>query len=588
MDRPDGRSDLLSAAEPADLAAAPVGSAPTADGPDTAGALTAALCREFASVLEVPAVGPDTDFFLAGGHSLAASALASSVERLCGTRVRVRDVFECPTPQALALRVGQRPEPEPPEPRTSNDSVRSVGDDVTQLPDVARWLWRERQRGVSGGSQYTVPCLFDGVGELEPTRLARAVELVLWRHPILRAVFAEHRGVPQMTVTDQVDPLEVVDLRGSGEPGPALAAEVQERIDAPFDLSVGPLCRVTVFLRSAGAWSLLLVADHLVCDGSGLRILAEDLVEAYTDPDGAEGRRPPPAATQSGASGAGPSDTTMSGPGPSPQQNAALRYWRASLSPPPPPLPLPVSRRRHAPTARRCASVSLPISQSTMDKLDEAGTRSHAGRFVAVTAALVHTLGLVTGCHDICVGTPVDRRTRLGRPRAVGFYVSTVALRLTVPPRPDWIELLDQVAARVVDAVDHSDVTFDEIVAALDPPREQWRTPFFDVWVAVYPYITAGRPDRDEIGLRGGPVPPRQGLFELSFQFIEQSEGQGTDLTLQYDTERYDGATAHWLAELVAADLVRLAEGTEPLTELPVPGSGTRRGSGAFSGFHFD
>ncbi len=584
MDRPDGRSDVLSIADPADPCAVSPDGGPATDDADPAGILTAALCREFALVLEVPAVSADTDFFLAGGHSLAASALATAVERLCGARVRVRDVFECPTPQALALRVAQRPGNG--QSSTCQSGAGAAGlpgpDDGTQLPEMARWLWRERQRGDAGASAYTVSCLFDGTGELDLARLDRAVELVLRRYPILRAVFSEHRGVPQMTVTDQVEPLSVVDLRASGEPGRALSAAVQERTEVPFDLSAGPLCRVTVFLRPAGAWSLLLVADHLVCDGSGLRILAEDLVEAYTDPDAA-GKRPVSTTGQNATAGAGPSP----GQRPAPQPAAALQYWRESLSPPPPPLPLPVSRRRDAPTAHHCAAVTLPVSQSILDKLAGVGSRAHAGRFVALTAALLHTLGMVTGCADICLGTPVDRRNRLGAPRAVGFYVSTVPLRLRVPPQADWAELLDQVAARVVDAVDHSDVTFDEIVAALDPPREQWRTPFFDVWVAVYPYIAAGGAGRDTIGLHGGPVPLRQGLFELSFQLIERPAGQGADLTLQYDTERYDGATARWLTDLVAADLVRLADGRQPLTELPAA-AGARPGSGAFGGFHFD
>ncbi|MEE1768201.1 amino acid adenylation domain-containing protein [Streptomyces sp. JV185] len=67
------------------------------------------LCALFGTVLGIPAVGPDTDFFLAGGHSLTALRLKSKIETLLGVRIPVSALFDAPTPAALAARLDAPP-----------------------------------------------------------------------------------------------------------------------------------------------------------------------------------------------------------------------------------------------------------------------------------------------------------------------------------------------------------------------------------------------------------------------------------------------------------------------------------------------
>ncbi|MEV7327370.1 amino acid adenylation domain-containing protein [Micromonospora sp. NPDC093244] len=76
---------------------------PTATTP--APAREAKLCELFATVLGVPAVGPDDNFFLAGGHSLLAMRLVAAVEGALGSRIPIGALFDAPTPRALAGRL---------------------------------------------------------------------------------------------------------------------------------------------------------------------------------------------------------------------------------------------------------------------------------------------------------------------------------------------------------------------------------------------------------------------------------------------------------------------------------------------------
>ncbi|HMA92829.1 MAG TPA: phosphopantetheine-binding protein, partial [Polyangiaceae bacterium] len=60
------------------------------------------LAREFESLLEIPGVGLDDDFFALGGHSLLAQRLASRVRAQWPIELPLRVVFTSPTLESLA------------------------------------------------------------------------------------------------------------------------------------------------------------------------------------------------------------------------------------------------------------------------------------------------------------------------------------------------------------------------------------------------------------------------------------------------------------------------------------------------------
>ncbi len=66
----------------------------------------AALCEIWQHALDLPKIGVNEDFFDLGGHSLVAVKISNEVRRLFGARLPLAALFESPTVESLAARLG--------------------------------------------------------------------------------------------------------------------------------------------------------------------------------------------------------------------------------------------------------------------------------------------------------------------------------------------------------------------------------------------------------------------------------------------------------------------------------------------------
>ncbi|WP_163871140.1 non-ribosomal peptide synthetase, partial [Myxococcus eversor] len=232
-----------------------------------------ALASIWAEVLRVERVGRHDDFFALGGHSLVATQVVARLRASLGVEVPLRALFEAPTLESLARKVDQvaRAVSLPalrPSPRRS----------VLPLSFAQQRLWF-LDRLEPGGVAYNVPTALRLDGPLDVEALERAFAEVVRRHESLRTCFPDEGGVPVQVI----QPPTAFQLRRVEQPKDeaTLLRWVSEEVARPFDLTRGPLLRVTLVRLSAESHVLVVVLHHIVSDGWSTEVLVREVAALY-------------------------------------------------------------------------------------------------------------------------------------------------------------------------------------------------------------------------------------------------------------------------------------------------------------------
>src|SRR5262249_12723823 len=78
-------------------------------------------------------------------------------------------------------------------------------------------------------------------------------------------------------------------------------------------------------------------------------------------------------------------------------------------------------------------------------------------------------------------GTPSANRGRREVEGLIGFFVNTLALRISLSGQPTLSDLLARVRKAALGAQDNQDIPFEQVVEALKPPRSRAHSPIFQV-----------------------------------------------------------------------------------------------------------
>ncbi|KKZ15508.1 non-ribosomal peptide synthetase, partial [Serratia marcescens] len=169
----------------------------------------------------------------------------------------------------------------------------------------------------------------------------------------------------------------------------------------------------------------LLTCHHIVSDGWSTGILLRELGALYGAFRRGEADPLPPPTLQY------PDYAAWQRRYLTPERLAAqAQYWRETLSDAPALLTLPTDRPR--PTVQSFSGAEVPIAiDAELTQALRQFSRQHGGTlFMTVLAAWSLVLARMAGQQELVIGTPEANRGRLETESLVGFFVSTLALRI--------------------------------------------------------------------------------------------------------------------------------------------------------------
>ncbi|MBZ4324537.1 condensation domain-containing protein, partial [Streptomyces huiliensis] len=409
------------------------------------------LCALFGEVLGVQDVGPDDHFLDLGGHSLLATRLVSRIRAELGTDLAVRDLFEAPTPAALAERTTPGADRRPALTRRERPAELPLSHAQRRM-----WYLQNLDRHLDGsGVTYNVPLVVRVTGPLDADALRHAVADVTRRHESLRTVVGEHEGRPVQRILDAPDPADALHTAATTEE--TLSADVEAAVRHAFDLARELPLRVTVLEAGPEDHVLVLLFHHIAGDEWSMLPFIDDLTAAYTARAAgtAPGWEPLPVQY---------ADYTLWQRellgDPADERSVHHRqtaYWRQALDGLPEELALPRDRPRGRDTGHRGDTVRAQVPPAVYRGLRDAATATGTTTFMVLQAAVATLLHRLGAGDDIPLGAPVAGRSDAALDGLVGFFVNTLVLRNDLSGDPTFTELLGRVRENDLAAFAHQD-----------------------------------------------------------------------------------------------------------------------------------
>jgi amino acid adenylation domain-containing protein len=342
-------------------------------------------------------------------------------------------------------------------------------------PGQLRFFLLDQQ---DGGAARTLVKRVTVDGAADPERLHDALRAVVAAHPALRtSLHLDTSGLLQRI--HEPEAVDTVVLR-TADPDALVEAE-SAALAVPFEHGGGPLCRIRALVGPLRTHCLIAV-HHAVFDDDSTAILLSALADAYTDPATAV----PPAARRPSA---GPPSS-----GPSDADRERLRtFWRRYLDGSPQRTELPWTRPA---AGRRKQVVSLDLPPEIRDRLRRRTLTTGASPFAQFLGAAAVVAAWYLDRDDIVFAVPVSNRKHLGGQR-IDCLQNTVPVRVGLAGA-DTTTAVDRATDALLDALDHAELPFEEILAAADAVREPGRKPLAQILCTE----TAPVPPTEAGGLR--------------------------------------------------------------------------------------
>nr|AID65222.1 putative aspartate racemase [Cystobacter fuscus] len=286
-------------------------------------------------------------------------------------------------------------------------------------------------------------------------------------------------------------------------------AELVRSFVRPFQLSEAPLLRVGLARLADGRRVLALDGHHAVVDGQSLTVLFQEFVALYL------GQRLGPAPRQCREHAAWEEEFLRT------RAEAQERYWVERLSGAPSRLALPYDMPR--PPHRTFDGGELRLTHPAAALRRRAQERG-ASLYMLLLAAYKVLLQRLTGQHETVVGTAHAGRQRGGFEKSVGMFVNSLPLRTSARSGASFLDFLDEVKRRCLEAYEHQELPFERLVRRLGVTAEHGHNPLFETMFS-YEHADGRVIQLPGLRLRELFPPKPTSLFDFSLDVVEE-QGQ--------------------------------------------------------------
>ena len=315
--------------------------------------------------------------------------------------------------------------------------------------------------------------------------------------------------------------------------GSSSTAALLRQFVRPFDLEAAPLLRVELVKLEDRHHLLLMDMHHIISDGTSMEILVAEFF-ALLDQKELPGMK------------LQYKDFAMWRQSEAVEADiqAQKTFWQDAFAGDIPVLSLPFDYPRPEFQSFDGATLAFTIGPKRAHSLIRLASERGATLFMILQAVFIVMLSKLGGQEDIVVGTPVAGRRHADLEHIVGMFVNTLALRQFPARDKLFTEFLDEVKQRTLQAFQHQDLPFEDLVETLSLTRDAGRNPLFDVMMVLQ--NTGNSPEAGAESTNGENLDIRDSVgnvarFDMTWTVAQT--GKGLDVAIEYCTRLFDRGT---------------------------------------------
>ncbi|RMP42764.1 Non-ribosomal peptide synthetase module, partial [Pseudomonas savastanoi pv. retacarpa] len=180
--------------------------------------------------------------------------------------------------------------------------------------------------------------------------------------------------------------------------------------------------------------------------------------------------------------------------------------------------------------------------------------------FMNLLAAWSLLLMRLSGQDDVVIGVPSANRSQQELEGLIGFFVNTLALRMTRSANPTVASWLQQALHVALAAQEHQDLPFDQVVEVLNPPRSLAYSPVFQ---ALFAWEQHQDSDLTLSGLDVSVLQSSQPVAKFDLQLaLSERDGQIVG-GLEHASGLYEPETVVQMGEYLRRILTQMVEDSE-------------------------
>ena len=476
------------------------------------------------SLLNIQEISIEDSFFDIGGDSLSAIELCSKIDTEFNVQLHIKDIFESPSIREIS------------------DLIISKKDSKKELIPIAKKMgsypasyaqsriYFATQLSGDDSILYNITggLIFSSLPDLE--KLEAAFKNIIKNQPSFRTFFKLENNSVMQIIKDSVS----FKLEKAEKVLPVTEIEnAFKEFNTAFNLNEAPLLKAKVLPLDDNRYLLMVSTHHIVCDGTSLNVLLENLGDLY------QGKSIIAPNVDYKDYSVWEKEQFEAG-----KMFEAENYWIDKLSDCPPSLDLK-SKSRSTLSVFAGSKVLSGLDAKKVTKINNKCKSLGITPYMFLLSAYYILLYKYTMQNDIVVGTPIINRSNDQLSHLIGMFVNTLPIRAYLKRDITFSDFVSQVKLSCLEAYRYQNYPFDQLVKKLNINRNTGKNPLFNtsfVYQSKY-----NIPEFAPLTAQYYIPETTTSKFDLSLEVIPTDSG--LDFSFEYSTKLFDSDFISCLAQ---------------------------------------